>query len=250
MAARPPARAAGKGLTKKVGPLPLWAWGVIIVGGVLVGIYIRNRMSGGNSTIPAGTTSTSMPDTTGQTGGLGSSGSSGDTSGAIQPNQPFVPFVGGGPAAPAAPSAAGGGQAAPLVLFIQPPAGPASVAPGAPHPVAAAKVGTSGAAAGSPFSPQSLTKTAAPVAFAPAPGAGGAPIGGELVTQTFKPAPGQGGGGPISGTLETVPVAYSNVKVVSPKGSPAPPNSSGSSGAHAVKSGAASTNKQAKAKAA
>lgn len=53
------ASSPGKGLSAKMGPLPLWAW--LIVAGVGVYIFLRSRSS---SSTPS--TSTSLPATTGQ----------------------------------------------------------------------------------------------------------------------------------------------------------------------------------------
>lgn len=54
-------------LTRKIGPLPLWAWIGIAAAGVVAGIYLRRRLSQS-----AGSTSSNVPATTGDTGNVGS----------------------------------------------------------------------------------------------------------------------------------------------------------------------------------
>jgi len=55
-----PASKPAGGLNKKVGGLPLWAWGGLVLAAVGIGLYFRSR-SGGAST------ATAQPDTSGQT---------------------------------------------------------------------------------------------------------------------------------------------------------------------------------------
>lgn len=40
-------------LTKKLGPLPVWGWGIVLGGGLLLGIYLRKRFANASSG-PAG----------------------------------------------------------------------------------------------------------------------------------------------------------------------------------------------------
>lgn len=39
----PKPKGQGKGLTQKVGPLPVWAWGAILVGGIAFVLYVRSK---------------------------------------------------------------------------------------------------------------------------------------------------------------------------------------------------------------
>lgn len=48
------AKAGGHGLSKKLGPLPIWAWAAVVIGSYLLFHYLRSRNSGG-STVPSGT---------------------------------------------------------------------------------------------------------------------------------------------------------------------------------------------------
>lgn len=80
-------------MKKKLGPLPLWAWGVVTVVGVGLAIYIRRRQAGAASlpgtasdAVPAqdtGTGTTGIPVSSGG-GAAGSSSNPGDLLGAYQ----------------------------------------------------------------------------------------------------------------------------------------------------------------------
>lgn len=104
MAAPAAHHGAAHGLTRKIGPLPLWGWLLVGVAGIAAGLYIRNKMSASSSTQTAAPSAATIPDTTGLTGtgsGGGTSSGSGD---AISPNTPRVwpgnaVFSGGGGAA-------------------------------------------------------------------------------------------------------------------------------------------------------
>ena len=78
------------GLSRKVGPLPLWAWVGIAAGAILVGVIIRHRLSAtaAGTSVPA---TTSIPDTTATTGGGSGGGTSGDTSSGVAPASPALP---------------------------------------------------------------------------------------------------------------------------------------------------------------
>lgn len=54
----PGSRKSGGGLNKKVGGLPIWAWGALVLGAVAVGLYFRRRSGGGAAV--------AQPDTSGQ----------------------------------------------------------------------------------------------------------------------------------------------------------------------------------------
>lgn len=59
--------AAQRGLKKKIGPLPLWAWIVVLGGGVVGGLYLRSRLSGSSGAAGVGlanTTGTATPTAT------------------------------------------------------------------------------------------------------------------------------------------------------------------------------------------
>lgn len=75
-------------LTRKVGPLPLWAWLAIGAAGLAAGVYLRRRLSSSSSStaLPV-----SVPDTTGSTGALGTAGTSGDSGGGVASANPTVP---------------------------------------------------------------------------------------------------------------------------------------------------------------
>jgi len=49
-------KSAGKGISKKLGPLPYWGWGLTLFGGYLVFRYIRARESASALTAASGTT--------------------------------------------------------------------------------------------------------------------------------------------------------------------------------------------------
>jgi hypothetical protein len=72
---QPKTAAKGHGLRRKVLGLPVWAWGAVIVGGVLMGVYLRRKSASAAST----TADTSTTDTSAGAGatpsdnGLGSS---------------------------------------------------------------------------------------------------------------------------------------------------------------------------------
>jgi hypothetical protein len=58
--AAPPKKAAsGKGLTKKVGPLPVWGWAVLGLGGAVAYLWWRSRKSSSTSATTASTTASS-----------------------------------------------------------------------------------------------------------------------------------------------------------------------------------------------
>lgn len=81
MAPKPPAKTTvrgGSGLTRKLGPLPLWAWGAIGVAGIVAGLYLKNRLasstqqSTSNAATPdTSTAGTTYPDLGGATSGGG-----------------------------------------------------------------------------------------------------------------------------------------------------------------------------------
>jgi hypothetical protein len=58
--AAPPKKAAsGKGLTKKVGPLPVWGWAVLGLGGAVAYLWWRSRKSGSASSATTASTTAS-----------------------------------------------------------------------------------------------------------------------------------------------------------------------------------------------
>src|SRR6266487_2470187 len=62
-----PQRAArGKGLTRKVGPFPLWVWGVGLLSAIALGIYMRRRLAS-SQTGQATAANTPTEDTSGGT---------------------------------------------------------------------------------------------------------------------------------------------------------------------------------------
>ena len=90
------AKAVGKGLGKKVGPLPLWGWAIVAVSAILVGRYIKNRMASTSTALtsaPASTTGSPL-DSTGSTGGGTGGGTSTDPNAGIAP-APIYIFAGG-----------------------------------------------------------------------------------------------------------------------------------------------------------
>lgn len=79
-AAKPAPKKAGggSGLNRKLGPLPLWAWGAIGVAGIVAGLYLKNRLasstqqSTSNAATPdTSTAGTTYPDLGGATSGGG-----------------------------------------------------------------------------------------------------------------------------------------------------------------------------------
>jgi Fibronectin type III domain len=59
-AAAPPKKASGgSGLTKKVGPLPVWGWAVLGLGGAVAYLWWRSRKSGSSAGTTATTSTTS-----------------------------------------------------------------------------------------------------------------------------------------------------------------------------------------------
>lgn len=70
-------------LTKKAGPLPVWGWGVVGLGGLLLGVYLRKRLSHGVG--PAAPTGSppSVPTAAVDTSGTGASAPQG---GGLDPN--------------------------------------------------------------------------------------------------------------------------------------------------------------------
>jgi len=67
----PASRKPGTGLNKKVGGLPIWGWGALVIGAIAVGLYFRSRGSGGGGNV-------AQPETSGQdVGGAGSVGGGG-----------------------------------------------------------------------------------------------------------------------------------------------------------------------------
>lgn len=73
MAAKPPVRGGKGGLGRKVGPLPVYGWILVVGGGLLVGLWLRHRLgssSGAVATTPT-TSSTLLPGdaTAGSSGG-------------------------------------------------------------------------------------------------------------------------------------------------------------------------------------
>jgi hypothetical protein len=74
----------GNKLTKKVGPLPVWAWALVVIGGVLAAKYLRGQKSaaGASSDVSAGA------DTYSGSGEFGSGGGGGG--GGYMVTQPLV----------------------------------------------------------------------------------------------------------------------------------------------------------------
>lgn len=68
-------------LSKKIGPLPAWAWLAIGVAGVVAGLWLKNRLAAGQTSAsssgsgtPASSNGTSYPDLGGAVSGGGASG--------------------------------------------------------------------------------------------------------------------------------------------------------------------------------
>lgn len=69
--------AQGGGLSRKVGPLPAWGWGTVVIGGILVALYLRKRAAASSAsqavsaptdtsgTVSSPTTTPSVVDTSG-----------------------------------------------------------------------------------------------------------------------------------------------------------------------------------------
>lgn len=85
---RPPK--AGGGLTKKVGPLPVWAWGAILVGGIGFILYVRSRSKGQTADVNTPATGTIFD----QGGGPPSSPANGVTDGS-NPCPAGYDYIGG-----------------------------------------------------------------------------------------------------------------------------------------------------------
>ena len=63
-------KSAGKGISKKLGPLPYWGWGLAAVGGYLGYRYLKAREAADAATVASGTTGgTTIPTGTVQTSG-------------------------------------------------------------------------------------------------------------------------------------------------------------------------------------
>jgi len=63
-------KSAGKGISKKLGPLPYWGWGLAAVGGYLGYRYLKAREAASAATVASGTTGgTTIPTGTVQTSG-------------------------------------------------------------------------------------------------------------------------------------------------------------------------------------
>jgi hypothetical protein len=90
--ADPPAKGKGSGLTKKLGPLPLWAWASI---GLLAGWYLYKRYSASAAltaaqVTPAATAAAATPDTS-----LGTSASAGAPTATDQTTSDLISSLGG-----------------------------------------------------------------------------------------------------------------------------------------------------------
>lgn len=90
-AAKGAANAAGKGLTRKVGPLPVWGWAILVVGAGGVVYWVFLGPSAGSS---GGSSTPGMP----LPGNIGGGGSGGAPS--PPPGEPKPPGTGGGGTTP------------------------------------------------------------------------------------------------------------------------------------------------------
>jgi hypothetical protein len=69
-----PVHHAGAGMGKKLGPLPVWAWGTILGGGAVVFLYMHNSANAAASAAPVAQDSSLLPEVSGDPLGSSSGG--------------------------------------------------------------------------------------------------------------------------------------------------------------------------------
>lgn len=166
-------------LTRKVGPLPVWAWAAIGVAGLLAGRWLRNRMTAGQSaasagaSMPATDTSTTPTGTTYPDMGGALSGGGGSVGGGTAPVDYGTAFGAGVQTASDLI-----GQGVNLATSLS----AAGVSPG----VSAPGTGSSGGYPPAPYSPPVPSQSALPHSTGVSVAKAAQPFGGVVSVKTGK----------------------------------------------------------------